>query len=530
MTTSMERSATTDGPAGGPLATVPWPFVERRLTPRAPTDQVPVPVQRHRDDSARAPDPALAPPQPETARWTRRLVLAAVALDATAGLLAALGAYTLRFGGEPGGERYLLGLVIAPVVWVVAVALSRGYESRWFGSGSEEFRCVLRGALVVGGGAATVSYALRAELARGYVLTACVLVVAGSTLGRVVLRMALHAARRRGHAKLDVVLVGHESTVCDLVRQVVRERNGAMRVAGACVPGGHSSTLETLGVPVLGDLHHASEVVRRLAIHTVAVTACAEMSGPALRRLAWDLEGSGVDLVVAPGLVEVAGPRLHIRPLCGLPLLHVEQPEMAGARRLIKGVVDRVLAALALVLLAPFLLGVACAVLLSSPGPVLFSQTRVGKGGREFTIRKFRTMHVDAEERLTELRSRNVHGDEVLFKLRQDPRVTSVGRMLRRFSLDELPQLVNVLAGQMSVVGPRPPLPQEVARYGHGVHRRLLVKPGVTGLWQISGRSDLSWHESIRLDLRYVENWSLSLDLMIMWKTVAAVLGGRGAY
>jgi exopolysaccharide biosynthesis polyprenyl glycosylphosphotransferase len=281
---------------------------------------------------------------------------------------------------------------------------------------------------------------------------------------------------------------------------------------------------------VLGDLNQASVIVRRCGVHTVAVTACAEMSGPALRRLAWELEGSGVDLVVAPGLVDVAGPRLRIRPLCGLPLLHVEEPELVGARRLVKAALDRVGASVALVALAPIMLGLALAVRSTSPGPVLFRQARVGKDGREFSLWKFRTMFVDAEQRLYDLRRSNVHGDEVLFKMRNDPRVTPLGRRLRRFSLDELPQLVNVLRGHMSLVGPRPPLPREVARYGQGVHRRLLVKPGLTGLWQIHGRADLSWDESIRLDLRYVENWSLSLDIMILWKTLAAVVSGRGAY
>ena len=270
--------------------------------------------------------------------------------------------------------------------------------------------------------------------------------------------------------------------------------------------------------------------MRDRAVHTVVVTACAEMGGPVLRRLAWDLEGSGVDLVVSPGLVQVAGPRLHVRPLCGLQLLHVEEPELVGGRRVVKAAIDRVGALVALLLLAPLLIGTAIAVRMTSPGPMLFTQARVGKDGREFTLRKFRTMSADAEQLLVKMRASNVHGAGVLFKVRQDPRVTPLGRWLRRFSVDELPQLVNVLLGDMSLVGPRPPLPSEVARYGDGVHRRLLVKPGLTGLWQIRGRSDLSWDESIQLDLRYVENWSLALDVMILCKTMTAVLGGRGAY
>jgi exopolysaccharide biosynthesis polyprenyl glycosylphosphotransferase len=254
------------------------------------------------------------------------------------------------------------------------------------------------------------------------------------------------------------------------------------------------------------------------------------MYGAALRRLSWDLEGAGVDLVVAPGLVEVAGPRLHIRPMCGLPLLHVEEPTLTGAPRIVKSVVDRTAALVGLLLLAPALLAVTVAIRINSRGPAFYSQHRVGRNGREFRIWKFRTMFTDADSRLQEVSGLNVHGDEVLFKIPRDPRITRVGSWLRKHSVDEIPQLFNVLLGDMSLVGPRPPLPSEVRRYGTDVHRRLLVKPGVTGLWQVSGRSDLTWDESIRLDLRYVENWSLALDALIVWRTFGAVLRGSGAY
>jgi exopolysaccharide biosynthesis polyprenyl glycosylphosphotransferase len=227
--------------------------------------------------------------------------------------------------------------------------------------------------------------------------------------------------------------------------------------------------------------------------------------------------------------VEVAGPRLHIRPFEGLPLLAVEQPRFEGWQRMVKTGVDRCLALTALVVLAPVLLGIAVAVRMSGPGPVLFRQERVGINGRSFTMLKFRSMVVDADGQVEQLRQGNI-SDGLLFKLREDPRVTSVGRWLRRLSLDELPQLLNVVGGSMSLVGPRPPLPREVARYDASVSRRLLVKPGLTGLWQISGRSDLPWEEAVRLDLRYVENWSLALDTKILWKTFAAVLSSSGAY
>jgi exopolysaccharide biosynthesis polyprenyl glycosylphosphotransferase len=195
----------------------------------------------------------------------------------------------------------------------------------------------------------------------------------------------------------------------------------------------------------------------------------------------------------------------------------------------VKAAFDRIGAGLLLVVASPLLAALAFAVRVGSPGPVLFRQVRVGKNGREFVMYKFRTMHTDAEARLAELRHLN-QVDGALFKLRDDPRVTRAGRFLRKFSLDELPQLLNVLTGTMSLVGPRPPLPAEVAVYADDVHRRLAVRPGMTGLWQVSGRSDLPWEEAVRLDLRYVENWSLTLDLVILLRTLSAVTRGAGAY
>jgi exopolysaccharide biosynthesis polyprenyl glycosylphosphotransferase len=260
----------------------------------------------------------------------------------------------------------------------------------------------------------------------------------------------------------------------------------------------------------------------------VAVLSNAELSGAALRRLAWSLENSETDLVVGSGLIEVAGPRITVRPVAGLPLLHVERPRLSGAGKVTKAVYDRTVAAVVLVVLAPVMVAIGCWIWLADGGPPLFRQTRVGMNSRRFTIYKFRTMVVGAEQQRDGLLDRNDH-DGVLFKMRHDPRITPVGRFLRRWSLDELPQLVNVLLGQMSLVGPRPPLPGEVAQYGDDVRRRLLVKPGLTGLWQVSGRANLSWEESVLIDLRYVENWSLPLDLHILWKTGRAVIRGVGA-
>jgi len=271
------------------------------------------------------------------------------------------------------------------------------------------------------------------------------------------------------------------------------------------------------------------DAVRRSGADTVAVLSSSELDGATLRQIAWGLEKTGTDLCVAPALLDVAGPRTSIRPIAGLTLLHVDHPQLSGPRQVLKDLFDRTAAGVALVLLSPLLITVALAIRSTGGGPALFTQTRVGKDGRPFKIYKFRTMVVDAEKLLAELRAVNEH-DGVLFKMRRDPRITVVGARLRKWSLDELPQLFNVLLGEMSLVGPRPALPDEAARYADLVRRRLVVRPGLTGLWQVSGRSDLSWDEGVRLDLRYVENWSFALDLQILWKTFSVIFKGAGAY
>ena len=269
-------------------------------------------------------------------------------------------------------------------------------------------------------------------------------------------------------------------------------------------------------------------LVRELRADTIAVCGSVSAEPGELRRLAWQLEGTGLDLVVAPQLTDIAGPRVHIRPVEGLPLLHVEEPTLSGVAWLAKNLLDRFAAAVGLLLLVPVFAIVAVAIRLSDPGPVFFRQPRVGREGKTFRVWKFRTMYVDAEERLAALVDHN-ESDGLLFKIRNDPRVFPVGRFLRGTSLDELPQLINVLRGEMSLVGPRP-LPADDGDFLGDVRRRLLVRPGITGLWQVSGRSDLSWDDAVRLDLYYVDNWSLAFDLSILWRTVGVVLAGKGAY
>jgi exopolysaccharide biosynthesis polyprenyl glycosylphosphotransferase len=273
----------------------------------------------------------------------------------------------------------------------------------------------------------------------------------------------------------------------------------------------------------------AVEALERTHADAVLVASASDNAGQYLRNLSWRLEGTNIEVLVAPGLIEVAPARMQIRPTASLPLIHVREPEFRGMRRVVKGVFDRSLAALLLVLGLPVFALLALAVRVSSSGPVFYRHSRVGMRGRPFDLLKFRSMVVDADKRIDDLRELS-EGNDVQFKMRRDPRVTAVGRFLRRSSLDELPQLLNVLRGEMSIVGPRPHVTREVEQYGPDMHRRLLVKPGITGLWQVSGRSNLSWDESVELDVRYVENWSLSLDLAIIWKTGRAVIKASGAY
>ncbi|WP_412747027.1 sugar transferase [Krasilnikovia sp. MM14-A1004] len=461
-------------------------------------------------------------------RWERRYVWALIAGDLLAGVVAGAATFALRFGYQVTAYNrgYLLLSALLPVLLLVVLAVSRAYERRYLFVGTDEYQRVLRGGVGLIAGAAMVSYALDLDLARSYVLAALPAVIAGVVVLRFVLRKRLHLARRRGEGLRRVLVVGHEMSVIGLTRQLRRERYHGLEVVGACLPPDHDGAVD---LPVYGSFDDVANAVDAADADTVVVLSCPELDGAALRRLAWRLERDDVDLIVASSLIDVAGARTTIRPFDGLPMLHVEHPRLHGGARVVKDLVDRFGAVLLLVLFGPLLLAVALAVRLTSRGPVLFRQVRVGRDGRLFRIFKFRSMYVDAEARLADLKHLNEH-DGVLFKIRDDPRVTRVGWWLRRLSLDELPQLLNVLAGQMSLVGPRPPLPLEVAAYADDVRRRLAVKPGMTGLWQVSGRSDLPWEEAVRLDLRYVENWSLSLDLVILLRTMTAVLRSSGAY
>ncbi|WP_285507024.1 sugar transferase [Actinokineospora sp. NBRC 105648] len=443
---------------------------------------------------------------------------AAVAL-AAAGLVPLVGG-----GGRAIEQRPLLTTVAAAAVLWLVLAVSGSRDPRVLGVGQEEYKRLVSAHAHLAGVIAVVGYLSRTETPRAYLLIALPAGLGALLLTRWCWRQWLHAHRRRGEGWSHRVLaVGSGPQVRELSEQLAGRRHLGYDVVAAWIVGQDAGT----------DAAETARAVLRLArrndADVIAVTTCDAMGAEVLRRLGWLLEGTGTQLVVVPGLVAVAGPRVHTRPIAGLHLLCIEEPAFTGAGRVAKRLFDVAAATAGLLALSPVLLAIAVVVRVESRGPVLHRQTRIGKHGRPFRMVKFRTMVADAERRQAALRTVNEQ-DGPLFKIRDDPRVTRVGRFLRRYSLDELPQLYNVVVGRMSLVGPRPPLPEEVRQYAKDTRRRLLVKPGLTGLWQISGRSNLTWTDGIALDLHYVENWSFTTDLVILWKTARVVAAGTGAY
>ncbi len=474
-----------------------------------------------------------------SARVWERAVRRRVALtDAGAVAITLTVAYVLRFeqiglGGAATlhvRDEYVLISVVMFLTWLAALRFGEAHDPKLMGTDPHEYLRVTNITLAYFGAVAVVAYLLRYDLARGYVAIAMPLGLVLLNVGRLVHRRLLETERRSGRHITRALVVGGRDSVTQLVDELGRDSRVVLETVAACVPGGAIGPYEEVrGVPVVGDVPDAAERARALGADAVIVTSCDMVTPRSVKRLAWDLESVGADLILAPALTDVAGPRVRTRPVAGLPLMHVEAPGYTGPQLVVKRTFDLVGAAALLVVLAVPLAVIALAVLLASPGPVLFAQERIGLGGRPFTMYKFRSMVPDAEARLESIRILD-EGNGLLFKMKEDPRVTRVGRFLRRYSLDELPQLFNVLTGSMSLVGPRPQLPREVAMHDGEIGRRLLVRPGLTGLWQVKGRSDLSLEESKRLDLYYVENWSPLVDISILLKTFRAVVSRRGAY
>lgn len=418
--------------------------------------------------------------------------------------------------------------VMAGLLWVVVLGLMGGYDRRRLGDGPDEFSKIGQAAVLVIALLSVVSYTFQLVLPRRDVLLAVPLIALLTLFGRYGWRRWLHSRRRQGRAMLRTLVVGEAAAVADVIGHLRRDHHHGIDVVGVCTPVLDRDTSRLCGVDPLGVLSEVPQVVVDHEIDNVVVVG-SQITGESLRRLSWALEQTGADLMVAPGLVEVTGAYVSLHPTAGLSLLRVEKPAQRSGRLVVKSLQDRTLGLAMFVVALPVIAAAALAVRLTSQGPAFFSQQRIGQDGNPFTMWKLRSMVVDAEDRKGDLLAQSDR-DGLMFKMRSDPRVTPVGSLLRRYSIDELPQLWNVVKGDMSLVGPRPPLPHEYEGYHDAIHRRLRVKPGLTGLWQVSGRADLSWDESVRLDLRYVDNWSPAMDLQILWKTARAVLVGSGAY
>lgn len=463
----------------------------------------------------------------------RRWVATIAACDAAAAAIAAAAVLVARVGFAADDQ---FAVAVAPLVaalvpvWLAALAVAGGYDARHIVAGFEQYRRVVRSGVWVLASVALLSFVSHADLSRAFVLGSVPAATVLTVTGRYSVRKALQRRLRGNRAVHRVLAVGEARDVWQLVAHMARASYAGFRVVGAVTPLDVTPPLLPPSVSWVGaGANDVLTAARRVNADTIAVLATHVLPQGQLRRLSWDLEGTDIDLVMAPTITDVAGPRISTHPVAGLPLLCVNRPKFAGPRRVVKEALDRMLSGLGLLILSPALIVIALGIKLSSSGPVFFIQERVGLNGERFPLLKFRSMREGAHDERCELEPDNEH-DGPLFKIRRDPRVTPLGAFLRRWSLDELPQLWNVLTGDMSLVGPRPPLPGEVEQYGADVHRRLLVKPGITGLWQVSGRAELSWDESVRLDLYYVDNWSVGYDLVLLWKTVACVLRGQGAY
>ena len=511
-------------PHAGDAEVAGEPMTPERLPQRRADDLVPS-VDGGSLESGPAPVRRYA--RPWASQQILLLVIADFFLLSTAMTLGFFG----RFGAGSTGEtqqNYVAFGLAGVGIWMFFLASARCYESRFLGVGTEEFRGVSLATLQTFGTVGVVSYLFDIGIARGFLLIVLPVGFFLLLVGRFVLRKELQQARRDGRAMHRVLIVGDRRSVANLAATFRAEPSAGFSFVGACLPDPQERMRDGDQIPVFGTVTEIAAAVDACQADTVAVTAGLHSAGDEVRRISWALEGRPVDLVVAPAITDVAGPRITMRPVAGLPLIYVDEPQFTGVRRVLKRALDVFGSLIGLILLSPFLVATGLLVRFTSSGSVLFKQPRSGKDGVEFTCWKFRSMYADAEDRLAQLLEHN-EGDGLLFKIKDDPRITPLGRFLRRSSIDELPQLVNVLRGEMSLVGPRP-LAVSGDDFAGDVRRRLLVRPGITGLWQVSGREAQSWDDVVRLDLDYVENWSFTLDIVILMRTLVAVFRGRGAY
>lgn len=492
-------------------------------------EQLRAPVaQRQQRGSGRAAD-----------HWSSAYARRLLATDTAAVVVAVSVAYVIRFDvdGLPkvSGQfspTYLSVSLVLMAAWLLVLSLGRTRDRRLIGTGPDEYSRVYAMTWRLFAAVAVIGFLSHMSIGRGYLAIAAPLGLALLLAARFGWRQWLHRQRDSGSYAANVLVVGHRPKVARLIEALHRNPRAGHRVVGVCVASGEVADGESvLGVPVYGSMDDAAAVATRIGADAVAVSGADAITSDAVRRLGWDLEGTGIDLALTLAMVDVAGPRVLMHPVNGLPLMYVDEPRFTGPKYVLKSAFDWIGALLITVLLSPVLLGIAVMVATTSRGPVFFTQERIGRDGRCFRMFKFRSMVVGAQDRLEEvLALEGVSSVGLFYKPKDDPRVTAVGRVLRKYSLDELPQLLNVLLGDMSLVGPRPQIAAEVSQYDRTAGRRLLVRPGVTGLWQVSGRSDLSVEDGIRMDVYYVENWSMFGDLLILARTAKAVLGSSGAY
>lgn len=469
--------------------------------------------------------------------WARNYRIRLRLTDAVMVLLAVGTAFFVRFGTDQAivdlsvrETQYVVISLAIILSWPAALAVFRTNDSRVIGVGATEYKRIVNASATTFGLLAIIFVVFNVDVARGYFLLALPIGTMGLLLTHWLWRRWLVRQRLNNHYLCRALVVGNLDDVGYVIRQIQLKSGGAYNVVGAVVANADVGSVDTgtRPVPVVGDAEPAL-AARAVGADVVIVAGQAAGGADFIRDLGWKLEGTATSLVLASRLTDVAGPRIHFRPVEGLPLIHVEIPQFEGGKHVLKRAFDVASCSLGLILLLPMFAVIALMIKLDDGGPVLFRQERVGRNERTFSMLKFRTMVTTAEDQLDALRASS-EGAGLMFKLREDPRVTRVGKFLRKYSLDEFPQLWNVIVGEMSLVGPRPPLPREVEEYESHVHRRLYIKPGLTGMWQVNGRSDLSWDESVRLDLYYVENWSLTGDLMIVWRTFKTLVHPVGAY
>jgi exopolysaccharide biosynthesis polyprenyl glycosylphosphotransferase len=460
-------------------------------------------------------------------RWMAKYANSIAIADGITAVVATTSALLL-VSPRPSQAVTIALLLLVPFAWLGSLTMARCYEPRFLGKGTDDLLRLLDVALKLMGVVAVLSLLAQNPVARTFTIVAFPILIGVGLITRLVAHTIQVRAQARGIAVHRALVVGTERATAEMLRRLAQRNDHSVRIVGALVDRSREDHVE--GVPIVGHSHDVRRALEDCEADTLIVAAWSTFSQQELRHLSWTLEDSKVDVLVTPNLTDVAGSRISVRPVVGLPLLHVERPEFSGSRRVVKALFDRSVAAISLLFLSPFLLGLAIAVRLDSPGPAFFKQTRVGRNGRVFRMVKLRTMHVDADAMLETLQESNEHGDGPLFKMKDDPRITRVGSVLRRTSLDELPQLINVVRGEMSLVGPRPLIIEEDRHIvGHG-RRRLDITPGLTGLWQVMGRSDIPFAEMVTLDYLYVTNWSLWGDLKLLARTLPAVTRGRGAY